>query len=87
MKETPIHRAARRSFYPCYQLLKAHGALENIQNLMGETPRDVLLDKWTAEKRDTGELVVGICIVLYCLYLLVAALWWFDEVLYMITQL
>lgn len=46
MQETPMHRAARRNYYECYDYLKNIGRGDDkIRNLMGETPADVLFDR------------------------------------------
>ena len=46
MRETAMHRAARRNYFECYDHLKniGHGD-ETIKNLMGESPLDVLYDR------------------------------------------
>jgi uncharacterized protein len=46
MRETAMHRAARRNYFECYDFLKTSGgADEMIKNLMGESPLDVLYDR------------------------------------------
>jgi hypothetical protein len=43
--ETPLHRAARKSYFDVYSLLKAAGAKEFIENSMRETPHQLLHDQ------------------------------------------
>jgi uncharacterized protein len=45
MRETAMHRAARRNYFECYDFLKMAGGDDKIRNLMGETPSDVLFDR------------------------------------------
>lgn len=46
MRETAMHRAARRNYFECYDFLKTVGRGDDkIRNLMGETPSDVLFDR------------------------------------------
>lgn len=46
MRETAMHRAARRNYFECYDYLKTVGrGDETIRNLMGESPLDVLYDR------------------------------------------
>ena len=43
--ETPMHKAGRKNFFEVYNTMKAAGGSDQLKNLLGETPHQVLHDE------------------------------------------
>ena len=43
--ETPMHKAGRKNYFEAYNTMKAAGGADNLKNLLGETPFQVLHDE------------------------------------------